>query len=216
MRVIYFILFEAMDAVASLAPNNSSNSPLGLNSTAIPPPGLALPTPVGLSGTPAIVTLTTAGQIQPVLAATAPGLITGVTVTPSITQQIPVAIPPPSLVTSFPLTVVSQTSNNSLQVINNGNNIGSDMTSSKFLTTPPVSVTNNVATAPSSNIAAAAEAAAAIAAAKELELKLSESNSNVDEAQTLQQQENIMIKGSNARQVLMQKLMRKNEVIINF
>lgn len=33
-----------------------------------------------------------------------------------------------------------------------------------------------------------------------------------EEAQTLQQQENVVIKGTNARQVLMHKLMRKNEV----
>jgi poly(U)-binding-splicing factor PUF60 len=205
---------QAMDAVASLTPNNNtSNSPLGLSSAAIPPPVLALPTPVGLSAAPSMVSLTNSGQVQPVLAATAPGLITGVTVTPSINQQIPVAIPPPTLVTSFPLTVVSQVSAKPTQTINNHNNsIGSEVTSSKFLTTPPISVVNNTATAPSSNIAVAAETAAAIAAAKELELKLSESNSNVDEAQTLQQQENIMIKGSNARQMLMQKLMRKNEV----
>jgi poly(U)-binding-splicing factor PUF60 len=205
---------QAMDAVASLTPNNNtSNSPLGLSSAAIPPPVLALPTPVGLSATASIVSLTNAGQVQPVLAATAPGLITGVTVTPSISQKIPVAIPPPTLVTSFPLTVVSQVSANPTQTLNNHNNsIGSEVTSSKFLTTPPISVVNNTATAPSSNVAVAAETAAAIAAAKELELKLSESNSNVDEAQTLQQQENIMIKGSNARQMLMQKLMRKNEV----
>ncbi|CAK9253416.1 unnamed protein product [Sphagnum jensenii] len=81
---------QAMDAVASLTPNNNtSNSPLGLSSAAIPPPVLALPTPVGLSATPSMVSLTNSGQVQPVLAATAPGLITGVTVTPSINQQIP-------------------------------------------------------------------------------------------------------------------------------
>ena len=178
---------QAMDAVASLTPN-------GTNAAAIPPPVLALPTPVGLSS-----------SLQPVLASTAPGLITGVTVTPPVTP-IPVAIPPPTLLTTFSASVVSQ-SNNA--------NKNSD-NSSKFLSTPPKSAVNNSITTsaptPSSNMSA--ETAAAIAAAKELEQKLSDSNSNVEESQTLQQQENIVIKGSNARQMLMQKLMRKNEVFL--
>lgn len=45
---------------------------------------------------------------------------------------------------------------------------------------------------------------------EELEKKLAEEQ----EPQTLQQQENMVIKGTNARHILMQKLMRRTEVNI--
>lgn len=45
---------------------------------------------------------------------------------------------------------------------------------------------------------------------EELEKKLAEEQ----EPQTLQQQENMVIKGTNARHILMQKLMRRTEVRI--
>ena len=175
---------QAMDAVASMAQNGQN--------AAIPPPGLALPTPVGLST-----------AAQPVFAATAPGLITGVTVNATATQ-VPVVIPPPTLITTFPASVVSQST------VNNGSD------TSKFSSTPPITKANTLVTNNNGSATAAAAAAAAAAAetAKELEQKMSESNSNVEESQTLQQQENIVIKGSNARQLLMQKLMRKNEVYL--
>ena len=165
---------QAMDAVASLAPSSSA---------AIPPPGLALPTPSLVSP-----------NVQPVLAATAPGIITGVTVNLS-PNQLPVTIPPPTLITDLPLTVGSQSSTSSQdsKLSSNHNN---------------KSQSNSISSGAAA--AAAAEAAAAIAAAKEKEKNL---EANIpDEAQTLQQQENIVIKGSSARQMLMQKLMRKNEV----
>jgi poly(U)-binding-splicing factor PUF60 len=60
-----------------------------------------------------------------------------------------------------------------------------------------------------SGLAAAQEQAAAIAAAKEKELKLDAAAG--EEPQTLKQQEEMVIKGSSARHMLMQKLMRKND-----
>ncbi|CAG2101768.1 unnamed protein product [Medioppia subpectinata] len=184
---------QAMDAVASLTPNQNGTN------TAIPPPVLALPTPIGLTTGSAAALSLASNSLQPVLAATAPGIITGVT--PNVTHQ-QMVIPAPTLVTPLP---VSLQQNNGVETT----------APSKFLSTPPVTVANHTVTnttsgATTSGGASAAETAAALAA-KELELKLSESNSNVDESQTLQQQENIVIKGSNARQMLMHKLMRKNE-----
>ncbi|CAG2179962.1 unnamed protein product, partial [Oppiella nova] len=173
---------------ASLGPNQNGNG------ATIPPPVLALPTPIGLTTGSAAALSIASNPMQPVLAATAPGVITGVT--PNVPQ--PMVIPPPQLVTTLPLS------------LHHNPELAAP---SKFLSTPPVTVANNSNNTNSVGAVAtgAMGTAAAALAAKELELKLSEANSNVDESQTLQQQENIVIKGSNARQMLMHKLMRKNE-----
>ena len=159
---------QAMDAVA--ATNGSSN---------IPPPGIAYPF-----------------TSQPVMASTAPGLITGVTITPN-TANPPIVIPPPTLVTTLPLSIKNANANSS-----NSNGMASNETP---VTTLAIDPNINTEKAPVKN-----ENGSSIAAAKAIELKLNESGQ--EEVQTLQQQENVVIKGSNARQVLMHKLMRKNEV----
>ncbi|XP_054169036.1 poly(U)-binding-splicing factor half pint-like [Oppia nitens] len=213
---------QAMDAVASLAPNTNGTG------AAIPPPGIALPTPVGLTTASTVALSIGSSNGHPVLASTAPGIITGVTPNNNNNSQ---HIPSPALVTNLPL---SLTNNNNTEITPT-----LPIITSKFSSTPPVTLvtTNNSnannndtihtslaaptttttttipmaggVSAVSSNVSA--ETAAAIAAAKDLELKLSESNSNIDESQTLQQQENMVIKGTTARQMLMHKLMRKNE-----
>uniref|UniRef100_T1IIT5 RRM domain-containing protein n=1 Tax=Strigamia maritima TaxID=126957 RepID=T1IIT5_STRMM len=180
---------QAMDAVANSAlaltmaasvvpavPGVGNN----VSAACIPPPGLAIPTlgSPGLLGAPVLP--------QPVMAATAPGLITGVTpARPAAT------IPPPIVATGLPLVTTTATT------------------------------TTTSATAAA--VAAAAAAAAIVAAnvnsahnAKnnevqgaevDIEKKLQEDQ----EPQTLQQQENMLIKGSNARHMVMQKLLRKTE-----
>lgn len=156
---------QAMDAVAGT--NGTSN---------IPPPGIAYPF-----------------GSQPVMASTAPGLITGVTITPNSANP-PIIIPPPMLVTTLPLSIKNANANgnapnNSNGALSNENDADSTTTSEK------------VSTANSEN------GSSTLAAAIEQPIEAIQ-----EEVQTLQQQENVVIKGSNARQVLMHKLMRKNEV----
>lgn len=193
---------QAMDAMASLAPKNQSPTATSLN---IPPPGLALPTPLTV-GHPNAFSL---GQVQPVMAANAAGIISGVTPNPD--SKVPLVIPPPTLITTLPLSNISQSSAFLSRDIVNSNG-GAREDKNVFLN----DTTNNIKAAASKAAAAAAESAAAIAAAKEKELKLNEAG-GIEESQTLQQQENMVIKGSSARQLLMQKLMRQNDVsnIIN-
>lgn len=76
---------------------------------------------------------------------------------------------------------------------------------------PPSSVPATVAT----STAQTAENAASEAQKQKLE-ELEKKLAEEQEPQTLQQQENMMIKGTNARHILMQKLMRRTEVILNF
>ncbi|EEC06737.1 RNA-binding protein, putative, partial [Ixodes scapularis] len=95
---------------------------------------------------------------QPVLAANAPGIITGVTPMPPVAA----IIPPPGIVTTLPLVAKPPT----------------DLLSTSSLSTSE----------------------------EDMAKKLEEM-----EPQTLQQQENMMIKGSNARHMLMRKLMRRTE-----
>lgn len=73
---------------------------------------------------------------------------------------------------------------------------------------PPSSVPATVATS-TAQIAESASSDAQKQKLEELEKKLAEEQ----EPQTLQQQENMMIKGTSARHILMQKLMRRTEVI---
>lgn len=77
---------------------------------------------------------------------------------------------------------------------------------------PPTSVPATVAITSTAQTAENAASEAQKQKLEELEKKLAEEQ----EPQTLQQQENMMIKGTNARHILMQKLMRRTEVIVNF
>lgn len=177
---------QAMEASSFTTNGNSSTPP----AATLTPSRLSLSAPV-LTAPPGLITLS-GSQLQPVLAANAPGIITGVTVTHPIISPSSAVIPPPTLLTNLPL--MSQP-------------IMGAVSSPLVLPIVSGTVTNNVAAKPS-GFAAAQEQAAAIAAAKDKELKLE----GGEEPQTLQQQENMVIKGSSARHMLMQKLMRKNEV----
>ncbi|XP_053201681.1 poly(U)-binding-splicing factor half pint-like isoform X2 [Panonychus citri] len=192
---------QAMEATGISPVTNSSSgtSPLIEGVTAIPATGLSLPTSLNIGGSTSLMALA-ATQVQPVLAANAPGIITGVTVNPAptlistlsipiVTQQTTTTVSPNSTITT-PLSTI--TLNNST----NNNNSSASNTND---------LVNKVVV---SGLAAAQEKASALAASKEIEAK--ESNPG-EEPQTLQQQENVVIKGSNARQMLMQKLMRKTE-----
>lgn len=152
---------QAMDAVAGT--NGSSN---------IPPSGIAYPF-----------------GSQPVMASTAPGLITGVTITPNSANP-PIIIPPPMLVTTLPLSIK-----------NANGNIGNN---------------SNGATESVADINTTSEKASSVKGENGSSSLVSYVEQPIEaiqeEVQTLQQQENVVIKGSNARQVLMHKLMRKNEV----
>ena len=162
---------QAMDAVASTT--NGSNT------------GSTLPTTTGIS-------TYQFGQ-QPVMASSAPGLITGVTITPVVGSNSPLIIPPPTLVTSLPLSIKSMNNNNT------NNNTNSIITSSTIDSSNGVDVKVQLNENGNSN-----------QHLMEIGSKLNEPS--IEDGQTLQQQENVVIKGSNARQVLMHKLMRKNEV----
>lgn len=122
--------------------------------------------------------------IQPVNAKNVAGVITGVTLNQSTStnhQNSHSILPPPTLITNLPLPSSLSNSSSSSTLINNGNSNG-------LLS----STNNNTNNSKQDN-------------------KLNQANSIVDELQSLQQQENMSIKGANARQMLMQKLMRKIE-----
>ncbi|XP_015787036.1 poly(U)-binding-splicing factor half pint [Tetranychus urticae] len=182
---------QAMEATGITASNNSSsgNASLVEGVTTISPSSLTIPTPLTIGGSASLMTIS-ATQVQPVLAANAPGIITGVTVNPS-----------PSLITTLPIPVVTQVTTVAAQPIT---------TAVSTLSSSSLKPVANEVTAKSIaiSLAAAQEKASAIAASKEIEAKDQVAG---EEPQTLQQQENIVIKGSNARQMLMQKLMRKTE-----
>lgn len=183
---------QAMEATGtSLGANAANNSaasatPLLEGMSNIPPPGLALPS-INLAGASSLLALKNA-QVQPVLAANAPGIITGVTVNPPAQQPV-IHVPPPTLVTNLPIATAPTYST-----------LG--------VTQPILNSVPKVGEINATGLAAAQEQAAAITAAKEKENKEAFSG---EEPQTLQQQENMVIKGSSARQILMQKLMRKAE-----
>ncbi|XP_077544432.1 poly(U)-binding-splicing factor hfp isoform X3 [Haemaphysalis longicornis] len=163
---------QAMDAVANnaLALGLSSPGVLGSSPAAvIPPPGLAIPSLPGLVGPPGVLP-------QPVLAANAPGIITGVTPVPPTAALIP----PPGIVTTLPIATPKP---------------------------PAVDVLGAAVLVPATTEASLKPAEAAPAAPEEGE----EEEAPREEPQTLQQQENMMIKGSNARHMLMRKLMRRTE-----
>ncbi|XP_023244328.1 poly(U)-binding-splicing factor PUF60-like isoform X3 [Centruroides sculpturatus] len=186
---------QAMDAVASNAlvlglgapPAAVSSPPHTGLSPVIPPPGLAIPTigPPGLVNPPILP--------QPVLAANAPGIITGVT-----PVRPPVAIPPPGVVTNLP--VATTTATTGLPTV----------IPEIAPLTPPTVVTPtslDIVTPTVMSSPLEQQPSTSQKQQEELEKKLVEEQ----EPQTLQQQENMMIKGSNARHMLMQKLMRRSE-----
>ncbi|XP_067133982.1 poly(U)-binding-splicing factor PUF60 isoform X2 [Centruroides vittatus] len=187
---------QAMDAVASNAlvlglgapPAAVASPPHTGLSPVIPPPGLAIPTigPPGLVNPPILP--------QPVLAANAPGIITGVT-----PVRPPVAIPPPGVVTNLPVATTTATNTGLPTVIPEIAPL-----------TPPTVVTPtslDIVTPTVMSSPLEQQPSTAQKQQEELEKKLVEEQ----EPQTLQQQENMMIKGSNARHMLMQKLMRRSE-----
>lgn len=201
---------QAMDAVASNAIALGLGTPAAVApvvpasvtetaalSPVIPPPGLAIPA----IGTPGLVTPSILPQ--PVLAANAPGVITGVT-----PVRPPMIIPPPGVVT---LPIVSPTLG---AVVTSVKTEATSSPNSKIITPvstvadlkPPTSVPATVAT----SIVQTAESAANDAQKQKLE-ELEKKLAEEQEPQTLQQQENMMIKGTNARHILMQKLMRRTE-----
>ncbi|RWS17482.1 poly(U)-binding-splicing factor half pint-like isoform X1 [Dinothrombium tinctorium] len=195
---------QAMEASLASSGNAtaSGTSPLGLSAaSSIPPPGLAIPSAIGLSQ-PGIVTIAT-NQVQPVLAANAPGVITGVTVNPPIHQPT-ITIPPPALITNIPLvtqpTIHKEPSSSfsSSSSKKSPNSLSNAKTSNTQNNSVNASGTSN-----------SIDPTAAVASSKEKEIKLEPVTG--EEPQTLQQQENMVIKGSSARHMLMQKLMRKSE-----
>ncbi|GFT81738.1 poly(U)-binding-splicing factor half pint [Nephila pilipes] len=202
---------QAMDAVASNAIALGLGTPAAVApvvtatptetaalSPVIPPPGLTIPA-IGAPGlvTPSILP-------QPVLAANAPGVITGVT-----PVRPPMIIPPPGIVT---LPIVAPPVNVSVTAIKT--EVSSPVSKTVVLTPTvpetiktPVTIPVSVATVPSVPTCETAANDAQKQKIEELEKKLAEEQ----EPQTLQQQENMMIKGTNARHILMQKLMRRTE-----
>ncbi|XP_077499412.1 poly(U)-binding-splicing factor hfp isoform X4 [Amblyomma americanum] len=211
---------QAMDAVANNAlalglssPGavlSSSAAALGLSSpgvigsssaaAVIPPPGLTIPTlvPPGLVGPPGVLP-------QPVLAANAPGIITGVTPMPPTAAAL---IPPPSIVTTLPLAAAKP---------------ATDLLGAAALATTTAAVETALSQATITqaalnqvvlNQAALKQPVVSQAPATEApkeEDDLAKKIAEELEPQTLQQQENMMIKGSNARHMLMRKLMRRTE-----
>ncbi|RWS30398.1 poly(U)-binding-splicing factor half pint-like isoform X1 [Leptotrombidium deliense] len=200
---------QAMEAslASSAATADLNASPMALGPTnSIPPPGLA--TAIGLSQ-PGLVTIT--NQVQPVLAANAPGIITGVTVNPPI-HQATITIPPPALITNIPLVTPPSSQNQT-----------SNSSSSSSKRSPNHSSSNSKSKSSSKSSRDSRDSRES-KESRDRENRDSEKSSSkeqtpnndkepvaAEEPQTLQQQENMVIKGSSARHMLMQKLMRKNE-----
>ena len=124
----------------------------------------------------------------------------------------PMIIPPPGVIT---LPVVTPT----LAAVVTSVKTDSISSPSPKITTPTSTVADvkPLASMPATVAASTTQSAeSAVSDAQkqkleELEKKLAEEQ----EPQTLQQQENMMIKGTNARHILMQKLMRRTEVSLN-
>ncbi|CAN8023658.1 unnamed protein product, partial [Ixodes persulcatus] len=237
---------QAMDAVANnaLALGLSSPGVIGSPAAVIPPPGLAIPTivPPGLVGAPGVLP-------QPVLAANAPGIITGVTPMPPVAA----IIPPPGIVTTLPLvakppTDLLSTSSLSTSVVRPSvetalaqGGLGQAALNQAALSQAALSqaalnqaalnqAALNQAAMNQAGLNQAALSQAGQAATNQATLNQAATNQATAgqqtpqqqeedmakkleemEPQTLQQQENMMIKGSNARHMLMRKLMRRTE-----
>lgn len=195
---------QAMDAVAS----NALALGLGTSSTTsvttsppdaaalspvIPPPGITLPT----IGAPGLVTPSLLPQ--PVLAANAPGVITGVTPV----RPPPVVIPPPGIIT-LPVATTAPVPAVITEVVTSVTANMVTQTPAEIPVPAPVG-SLAVGTIPATGTETVTDAQKQ--KQEELEKQLAEEQ----EPQTLQQQENMVIKGTNARHILMQKLMRRPE-----
>ncbi|XP_046912138.1 poly(U)-binding-splicing factor hfp isoform X2 [Dermatophagoides farinae] len=155
---------QAMDAMANSTGTTTSNAPQ--------------------------TTFTSGFSSQPVTAQIAPGLITGATYPTNVPPIV--TIPPPTLVTTLPLSIKNGRPNGTSTNGTNNNEIYSAATIAS----------NNLPVNQNED------------GSRKLDQQNDKSNETIqkeEEPQTLQQQENVVIKGSNARQVLMHKLMRKNE-----
>lgn len=125
----------------------------------------------------------------------------------------PMIIPPPGIVTLpvvTPTLGVVPTSIKTEAIISSPITKITTPTSTVVDVKPLASMAAAVAT-PTSQAAESTVSDAQKQKLEELEKKLAEEQ----EPQTLQQQENMMIKGTNARHILMQKLMRRTEVSFN-
>ncbi|CAN7990251.1 unnamed protein product, partial [Ixodes hexagonus] len=195
---------QAMDAALGL----SSPGVIGSPAAVIPPPGLAIPTivPQGLVGAPGVLP-------QPVLAANAPGIITGVTPMPPVAA----VIPPPGIVTTLPLVAKPPASVETAlgQATLGQATLGQATLGQATLGQATLGQAAPGQAAPSQAVASPADQAATNKAAAGQEAPQQEEDAakkaEETEPQTLQQQENMMIKGSNARHMLMRKLMRRTE-----
>uniref|UniRef100_A0A131X9S6 Putative polypyrimidine tract-binding protein puf60 rrm superfamily n=1 Tax=Hyalomma excavatum TaxID=257692 RepID=A0A131X9S6_9ACAR len=206
---------QAMDAVANnaLALGLSSPGVIGTTSAAvIPPPGLTIPTlvPPGLVGPPGVLP-------QPVLAANAPGIITGVTPMPPTAALIP----PPTIVTTLPMAAPKPdllnaaaalaTTTTAVETVLSQATFSQTALNQAALSQAVLNqaVLNQAALKqpPATTQASVAPEGEAPKEEDDLAKKIAEEL----EPQTLQQQENMMIKGSNARHMLMRKLMRRTE-----
>uniref|UniRef100_A0A224Z1J5 Poly(U)-binding-splicing factor PUF60 n=1 Tax=Rhipicephalus zambeziensis TaxID=60191 RepID=A0A224Z1J5_9ACAR len=202
---------QAMDAVANnaLALGLSSPGVIGSPSAAvIPPPGLTIPTlvPPGLVGPPGVLP-------QPVLAANAPGIITGVTPMPPTAALIP----PPTIVTTLPLAAPKPDLLNAAAALATTTTTVETVLSQATFSQAALNqaalsqaVLNQAVLNQAAVKQPPSQASAAGEAPKE-EDDLAKKIAEELEPQTLQQQENMMIKGSNARHMLMRKLMRRTE-----
>ncbi|XP_037574130.1 poly(U)-binding-splicing factor half pint-like isoform X3 [Dermacentor silvarum] len=209
---------QAMDAVANnaLALGLSSPGVIGSSPAAvIPPPGLTIPTlvPPGLVGPPGVLP-------QPVLAANAPGIITGVTPMPPTAALIP----PPTIVTTLPMSAPKPdllnaaaaalaTTTTAVETVMSQATFSQTALSQAVLSQAVLNqaVLNQAVLKQGSQVPVANAAAAAPGEAPKEDDDLAKKIAEELEPQTLQQQENMMIKGSNARHMLMRKLMRRTE-----
>ncbi|XP_075737875.1 poly(U)-binding-splicing factor hfp isoform X4 [Rhipicephalus microplus] len=197
---------QAMDAVANnaLALGLATSGVIGSPSAAIiPPPGLTIPTlvPPGLVGAPGVLP-------QPVLAANAPGIITGVTPMPPTAALIP----PPTIVTTLPMAVSKPDLLSAAAALATTTTTVEGVLSQTTFSQAALSqaMLNQVVLNQAVLKQLPTQASAAGEAPKE-EDDLAKKIAEELEPQTLQQQENIMIKGTNARHMLMRKLMRRTE-----
>lgn len=197
---------QAMDAVANnaLALGLATSGVIGSPSAAIiPPPGLTIPTlvPPGLVGAPGVLP-------QPVLAANAPGIITGVTPMPPTAALIP----PPTIVTTLPMAVSKPDLLSAAAALATTTTTVEGVLSQTTFSQAALSqaMLNQVVLNQAVLKQLPNQASAAGEAPKE-EDDLAKKIAEELEPQTLQQQENIMIKGTNARHILMRKLMRRTE-----
>lgn len=134
--------------------------------------------------------------VRPPMIIPPPGVVTLPIVTPSLAASV----------TAVKTETITSPSSKSVP-----NSYVIDLMSTAADVKPPTSVPATVAT----STAQTAESAASEAQKQKLE-ELEKKLAEEQEPQTLQQQENMMIKGTNARHILMQKLMRRTEVILNF